>query len=126
MVTATFSLIHQLIGMKSFPSIRVHFTSRITAGQVYIPAINWLLCIGTVATVGGFGSSFALTLAYGFAVATVMICTTVLISIQIPFVKHLPWAFGVLFFLFFGFFDGLFWGGALIPSHDLHALEVKY
>ncbi len=113
MITATFSLVHQLIGMKCFPAIRVHYTSRVTQGQVYIPAINWLLLIGTCATVGGFGSSFALTLAYGFAVATVMLTTTILLSIQIPFVKHLSWLLGVAFFLCFGFVDGLFWGAAL-------------
>jgi KUP system potassium uptake protein len=108
MITATFSLIHQLIGMKCFPSIRIHFTSLITPGQVYIPAVNYLLLIGTVATVGAFGSSFALTLAYGFAVATVMICTTTLIAIQIPVVKQLPWILGIGFFLVFGFLDGMF------------------
>lgn len=65
MITATFSLTNQLMSMKCFPAIRIDFTSKLTAGQVYIPAINWLLMIGTIATVAGFGSSFALTLAYG-------------------------------------------------------------
>lgn len=69
--------------------------------------------IGTIATVGAFGSSFALTLAYGFAVATVMIVTTSLIAFQIPYVKQLPWLLGVTFFIFFGFLDGLFWGASL-------------
>jgi len=65
MITATFTLVNQLIGMESFPSIRINHTSIITAGQVYVPAVNWLLMVGTVATVAAFGSSFALTLAYG-------------------------------------------------------------
>jgi len=65
MITATYTLVNQLIGMKSFPAIRISHTSSLTAGQVYVPAVNWLLMIGTIATVAGFGSSFALTLAYG-------------------------------------------------------------
>ncbi len=48
-----------------------------------------------------------------FAVATVMIVTTSLIALSIPFVKHLSFLFGIAFFLFFGFIDGLFWGASL-------------
>lgn len=130
MITGTFSLIHQLIGMHAFPSVRIKHTSTITQGQVYIGAINWLLMVGTIAVVGGFGSSTALTAAYGvswsfpppkrsrltlcqFAVATVLIVTTTLIAVAIPFVKHLPYIFGLTFLLFFGFLDGLFWGASL-------------
>ena len=65
MITATFSLVHQLIGMDAFPSLRIKHTSTLTAGQVYIGPVNWLLMIGTIAVVGGFGSSASLTLAYG-------------------------------------------------------------
>ena len=65
MITGTFSLVHQLIGMRAFPAFRVTHTSMLTSGQVYIGAANWLLMIATIAVVGGFGSSAALTLAYG-------------------------------------------------------------
>lgn len=42
MITATFSLIQQLMGQRCFPAIRINYTSNITGGQVYIPAINWI------------------------------------------------------------------------------------
>ncbi|RSH89944.1 hypothetical protein EHS25_001930 [Saitozyma podzolica] len=113
MISGTFSLVHQLIGMNALPALRIKHTSRLNAGQIYIGALNWLLMIGTIAVVGGFGSSSALTLAYGFAVATVLFVTTTLISVSIPFVKHLPYILGLAFFLFFGFLDGLFWGASL-------------
>ncbi|GFZ49919.1 hypothetical protein JCM24511_07322 [Saitozyma sp. JCM 24511] len=108
-----FAVLATLIGMNAFPALRIKHTSRLTAGQIYIGALNWLLMIGTIAVVGGFGSSSALTLAYGFAVATVLFVTTTLISVSIPFVKHLPYILGLAFFLFFGFLDGLFWGASL-------------
>lgn len=56
---------------------------------------------------------FILTFVYRFAVATVMFVTTTLITIQIPHVKHKPWILAIAWLLFFGFFDGLFWGAAL-------------
>ncbi|GHJ84454.1 hypothetical protein NliqN6_0856 [Naganishia liquefaciens] len=113
MITATFSLIQQLMGQKSFPTIRINYTSTLTAGQVYIPAVNWILMAGTIITVGIFGSSFAMTLAYGFAVAVVMFITTTLLAIQVPLIKGLPWVLGLAFFVFFGFLDGLFVGAAV-------------
>ena len=78
----------------------------------------------TVVVVAAFKSSTALTNAYGydftlfsrcrlsyglnsFAVATVMITTSVLIAIQFKYVKGLPWWLGLAFFLAFGFFDGM-------------------
>jgi KUP system potassium uptake protein len=49
-----------------------------------------------------------LTNAYGFAVATVMFSTSMLIAIQIPVLKHLPIALGIAYFMTFGFFEGMF------------------
>nr|ODN93273.1 potassium uptake protein [Cryptococcus depauperatus CBS 7841] len=113
MISGAFSVLHQVIGMQVFPPLRVHHTSRLVSGQIYIPAANWLLFIGTVAVVGGFGSSAALSLAYGFAVATVFIVTSTLIALSIPFVKNMSYFLGVAFLLFFGFVDALFWGASL-------------
>ncbi|KAJ9120623.1 hypothetical protein QFC22_002552 [Naganishia vaughanmartiniae] len=113
MITATFSLIQQLMSQKCFPAVRINYTSTITAGQIYIPAVNWILMSGTIITVGIFGSSFAMTLAYGFAVAVVMFITTTMLALHIPFIKNIHWALGMAFLLIFGFFDGLFVGAAV-------------
>jgi KUP system potassium uptake protein len=113
LITATFSLIQQIVNMKGLPTIRMLYTSDTIQGQVYIPAINWALMVAVIVVVAAFKSSTALTNAYGFAVATVMFSTSVLIAIQIRYVKHLPAILSVSYFLIFGFFDGLFWGAAL-------------
>lgn len=42
-----------------------------------------------------------------------MLCTTTLLTLQIPFVKNLPWALALAFFVFFAFVDGLFFGASL-------------
>lgn len=53
-----------------------------------------------------------------FAVTTVMFTTTALLAFQIRWVKHSPIIFALAFFIFFGFFDGLFWGAALKKVPD--------
>ncbi|KAK7685797.1 hypothetical protein QCA50_011143 [Cerrena zonata] len=113
MITATFSVIQQLVNMRSFPPLQLKHTSETVQGQIYIPLVNYILLAATVIVVAAFKSSTALTNAYGFAVATVMFATTILISIQIRYVKHQPLVLAVAFLLAFGFFDGLFWGAAL-------------
>ncbi|TCD67128.1 hypothetical protein EIP91_000468 [Steccherinum ochraceum] len=112
LITAAFSLTQQLINMRCFPPLRLHYTSDKIQGQVYIPIVNWLLCIVTIVVIAAFNSPANLTNAYGFAVATVMFTTTVMIALQIKFVKRLPGLVALVFFLTFGFFDGLFWGAA--------------
>lgn len=62
--------------------------------------------IVTIIIVAVFNNATQLTNAYGFAVATVMFTTSVLISLQIRYVKQLPYILGIAFLLFFGFLDG--------------------
>ncbi|KDR82452.1 hypothetical protein GALMADRAFT_237778 [Galerina marginata CBS 339.88] len=112
LITATFSLIQQVINSKAFPPIRMYYTSETIQGQVYIPAINWILMIATVVIVVVFSNLANLTNAYGFAVATVMMSTSLLLAIQMYYVKHLPVIVGLLYFFTFGFFDALFWGAS--------------
>lgn len=63
--------------------------------------------VATIVVVAVFSNLANLTNAYGFAVATVMFSTSVLIAIQIPALKRLPIILGVAYFLTFGFFDGM-------------------
>ncbi|TEB40003.1 potassium transporter [Coprinellus micaceus] len=113
MITATFSLTQQVINLKSLPPIRMVHTSDTVQGQVYVPAVNWILMILTIVFVAAFKDLAALTNAYGFAVATVMLSTTGLLAIQMFYVKRWPMIVAILFFIFWGFIDGLFWGASL-------------
>ncbi|KAI9441911.1 potassium transporter [Lactarius indigo] len=113
MITASFSLVQQLVNMRSLPPVHMVHTSDKTQGQLYIPVVNWILMIATIVLVAAFNNATQLTNAYGFAVATVMFTTTVLIALQMRYVKFLPVIVSVLFLGFFGFLDGLFWGASL-------------
>ncbi|KAH9055356.1 potassium transporter [Lactarius vividus] len=113
MITASFSLVQQLVNMRSLPPVHMIHTSDKTQGQLYIPVVNWMLMIATIVLVAAFNNATQLTNAYGFAVATVMFTTTVLIALQMRYVKFLPVIVPIMFLVFFGFLDGLFWGASL-------------
>lgn len=49
MITATFSLVQQLTRQAAMPSVKVICTDDQKQGQIYVPVVNILLLIGTVA-----------------------------------------------------------------------------
>lgn len=106
MISATFSLFQQVINMKSFPPLQMICTSDVFQGQVYIPAVNWVLMALTIVVVAAFGDSQKLTNAYGFSVATVMFSTSILLAVSMYYVKYWHWTISVMFVVVFGFFDG--------------------
>ena len=112
-ITAVFSLIQQLVSLKAMPPIKIVHTSDTKRGQVYVPAVNLLMFIGTVALVGGFGTDAGLTAAYGFAVSGVLFVTTVTLALAMVRLKHLPVLVAVVYFLFSGFIDCLFFGSSI-------------
>jgi KUP system potassium uptake protein len=77
-ISGAFSLTRQAVQLGYLPRMEVRHTSERTIGQVYVPAMNWLLLIAVVATVLGFRSSDALGGAYGVAVTGTMTVDTLL------------------------------------------------
>lgn len=78
LISAVFSLTHQAIQLGLSPRQRVVHTSAATRGQIYMPGLNWLLMLATIAVVLGFRSSASLAAAFGLAVSVTMAITTVL------------------------------------------------
>ena len=78
-ISGTFSLVQQAMQLDYLPRFNIQHTSEDTAGQIYIPQINWLLCFMVLLLVVLFRSSGALSNAYGFAVAGTMLSTTILV-----------------------------------------------
>ncbi len=77
-ISGAFSLTRQAIQIGFLPRFNIIQTHGEEAGQVYIPVVNWLLAIATIGLVLGFQSSSGLASAYGLAVSTDMVITTVL------------------------------------------------
>ena len=77
-VSGAFSLTRQAVQMGYLPRMEIIQTSAKEIGQIYVPAVNWLLMGATIGLVVGFQKSFNLAAAYGIAVAVTMVITTVL------------------------------------------------
>jgi KUP system potassium uptake protein len=78
-ITGSFSMTRQAMQLGWLPGVSIRQTSDLVYGQIYVPVVNWLLMAATVATTIAFGSSDRLAGAYGTAVATTMLLTTVLL-----------------------------------------------
>jgi KUP system potassium uptake protein len=77
-ISGVFSLTRQAVQLGFAPRVDIVHTSSREIGQIYIPGANWGLMLGTVGLVLVFRSSSNLAAAYGVAVTTTMIITTLL------------------------------------------------
>jgi KUP system potassium uptake protein len=78
-ISGAFSLSFQAVQLDYLPRLRSHHTSKDERGQVYVPAVNWLLFAAVIGLVLVMGSSSALAGAYGMAITTTMVITAVLL-----------------------------------------------
>jgi KUP system potassium uptake protein len=90
-ISGAFTLVQQAIQLGAIPRLEVRQTSQESAGQVYVPQINWLLVAAVLGLVFGFRSSEALANAYGIAVAGDMLVTSVLVATVARGVWGWPW-----------------------------------
>jgi KUP system potassium uptake protein len=77
-ISGAFSITQQAIQLGYTPRLEVQHTSDQEIGQIYLPALNWLLLVAIIALVIGFGSSSKLAAAYGIAVTGTMLITNIL------------------------------------------------
>jgi KUP system potassium uptake protein len=77
-ISGAFSLTRQAVQLGESPRLTIEQTSADEIGQIYIPAVNWALMLATIALVLGFRTSSRLAAAYGVAVVTTMVITTLL------------------------------------------------
>ena len=77
-ITGAYSLTLQASRLGYLPRLRVLHTSDTERGQIYVPAVNWLMFVAVVWLVLEFRSSGGLAAAYGIAVSGTMIVTTLL------------------------------------------------
>jgi KUP system potassium uptake protein len=80
-ISGAFSLTRQAVQLGYSPRVEIDHTSARKIGQIYIPSVNWVLMLATIGLVLGFRSSSRLADAYGVAVTTTMVITTVLLAI---------------------------------------------
>jgi KUP system potassium uptake protein len=81
-ITGAFSLTRQAVQLGYSPRMQIEHTSSREIGQIYVPAVNWALMLLTIALVLGFRTSSSVAGAYGVALSTLMVITTVMFFIM--------------------------------------------
>ncbi|MFC5262032.1 potassium transporter Kup [Kribbella qitaiheensis] len=105
-ITGAYSVASQAAQLGYLPRLRIAHTSESTAGQIYVPWINWVLMISVLTLIFAFRSSAALAYAFGMAVTGTITITTLLFFYVARRRWHLsPWLIGI--------------GAALLLSVDL-------
>ncbi|KAF3952379.1 hypothetical protein CMV_022054 [Castanea mollissima] len=113
-ISATFSIIKQCNALGCFPRVKVVHTSKHIYGQIYIPEINWILMILTLAITIGFQDTTMIGNAYGLACMTVMFVTTFLMALVIIFIWQKSVFLAAAFLFFFWFIEGVYLSAALM------------
>ncbi|MGH6873129.1 MAG: potassium transporter Kup [Rhizomicrobium sp.] len=80
-ISGVFSISQQAVQLGQLPRMEVRHTSATEQGQIYVPRINAMLCVGVALIVLIFKSSDALASAYGIAVTGVMVISTFLVAV---------------------------------------------
>jgi KUP system potassium uptake protein len=80
-ISGAFSMTRQAMQLGFLPYLTVRHTSTEESGQIYVPAVNWILLAGVLILTVAFGSSAALATAYGLAVTGTFLLTTSLFLI---------------------------------------------
>jgi KUP system potassium uptake protein len=111
-IPGAYSMTRQAMQLGYLPRLAIRHTSASVFGQIYVPAINWLLLLAVVAAVAGFGSSSRLASAYGVAVMGTMLVTTCLTFFVVHFDWRYPLAVTTMATAFFLAIDGVFFAAA--------------
>jgi len=61
MITAAFSLIQQLTTLGSIPALKIVHTDDANSHRIFVPVVNFLILVGTIGLVVGFGTDVGLT-----------------------------------------------------------------
>ena len=90
LITGAFSVTKQVIQLGYLPRLQVFHTREKETGQIYMPLVNWGLFVVIVLAVVMFKTSSNLAAAYGIAVCTDMLITTVLTFFVIRYAWKYP------------------------------------
>ncbi|HWK73219.1 MAG TPA: potassium transporter Kup [Povalibacter sp.] len=108
-ISGVFSVTRQALNLGYLPRLRIEHSSESEIGQVYVPTVNWVLFVGTVALVLGYQSSSALAGAYGIAISSTMLIDGILVIMllrvrQAPHYRLITAALSLIVAIEFAFF----------------------
>jgi KUP system potassium uptake protein len=118
LITGAFSVTKQVIQLGFLPRLQIHHTSEKDTGQIYMPFVNWGLFVVIVLAVVMFKTSSNLAAAYGIAVCTDMLITTVLTFFVIRYAWKMPLWLCIGATSVFFVVDLAFWSSNLLKLAD--------
>ena len=118
LISGAFSVTKQVVQLGFLPRLQVLHTSVKDTGQIYIPLVNWGLFVTIVLAVMMFKSSSNLAAAYGIAVCTDMLITTVLTFFVIRYGWQYPLWLCLAATSFFFTVDLAFWASNLLKLFE--------
>ena len=113
-ISGAFSMTRQAGRLGMLPRSQVVQTSPETAGQIYVPLVNWVLMVAAIVLVVLFQSSGRLASTYGISVSTAMVVTTVLAFFVARERGHWPLPAALLFLAVFLPVDLAYFGSNLL------------
>lgn len=117
-ITGPYSLTQQAIQLGLLPRMKIVQTSPGSPGQIYIPAINWMLLIGVWLLVVQFRNSSSMASAYGIAVTGTMVVTTCLAFVVVHKLWKWSLAKSLLVIVPFLTIDLIFFGANILRVVD--------
>lgn len=118
LISGAFSVTKQVIQLGYLPRLQIEHTSVKDTGQIYMPFVNWGLFVAIVLAVVMFKSSSNLAAAYGIAVCTDMLITTILTFYVIRYGWKYPLWLCIAATGFFFIVDFAFWASNLLKLFD--------
>jgi KUP system potassium uptake protein len=106
-ISGAYSMTQQAIHLGFLPRMRIIHTSAAESGQIYMPAVNWLLLAAVLIITIAFQTSSAMASAYGIAVTGTMLITTMLTFFVIKYRWQYPLWLAVAATGFFSLLDAL-------------------
>jgi KUP system potassium uptake protein len=117
-ITGAFSITMQAIQLGYLPRLAIVHTSEAERGQIFAPAVNVLLCVAVIGLVLGFRSSTALAAAFGFAVTSTMVLTTLMMGFVIFRIWRLRTVWAVLLYAVLLIFDAALFAASATKIPD--------
>jgi KUP system potassium uptake protein len=95
-ISGIFTLINEGMRLDFLPKGRIEYPTDLR-GQLYIPTINWLLCLGCIGIVLYFQQSSKMEAAYGLSIIITMLMTTLLLTYYLYLKKYNRVLIGFIF-----------------------------
>ena len=106
LLSGSFTIFSEAVNLDFWPHLKIKYPST-EKGQLYIPAVNWVLLAGGLLTVALFRNSAHMEAAYGLAITVTMLMTTILLTFYLRHRGVSRWLCG-LFLAFFITLEGVF------------------